>query len=90
VPIIRFDGKSFINPTSKPYRREKINVTSERAIHTAMFLLILVGLCILTGWASYRYVEDWVLKIAAVALSWCVILLALYLVFKKFEWVWWS
>jgi len=65
-------------------------VTSERAIHTAMFLLILVGLGILTGWLSYRYVEDWALKIAAVALSWGVILLALYLVFKKFEWVWWS
>jgi hypothetical protein len=55
-----------------------------------MFALILVGLCGMSAWASYAYVENDFLKIAAMALSWGIILLILYVGFKKLEWNWWS
>ena len=66
-------------------------VTAERAIHVAMFLLILVGLCALSAWASYTYLSGTlILEVASIALSWGVILLVLYLGFRKLEWDWWT
>jgi hypothetical protein len=62
----------------------------ERAIHFVTFSLILVGLCGVTTWMSYTYVLNDLLKIAGIALSWGVILLILYLGFKKLNWDWWS
>ena len=65
-------------------------MAGERAIHFAMFTLILVGLCGISAWASYSYLNNLILEIAGVALSWGVILLILYLGFKKMYWDWWS
>jgi TRAP-type C4-dicarboxylate transport system permease small subunit len=65
-------------------------MTAERAIQFAMFILILVGLCGLSAWASYTYLsENVILEAAAIALSWGVILLILYIGFKKLDWEWW-
>jgi hypothetical protein len=65
-------------------------LTAERVIHAAAFALLLVGLIALSGWASYVYIDDWILKIGAIALSWGMILLILYVSFKKLGWNWWS
>jgi hypothetical protein len=65
-------------------------LTVERAIHFVMFSLILMGLCGVSAWTSYAYVPNDLLKIASIALSWGVILLILYLGFKKLNWDWWS
>jgi len=65
-------------------------VPAERALHFTMFALLLVGLCGITAWASYTYVGNDLLKIAGIALSWGVILLVLYVGFKKLGWEWWS
>jgi hypothetical protein len=54
-----------------------------------MFTLILVGLCGISAWASYTYVKYILLEAAGIALSWGVILLILYLSFKKLDWIWW-
>jgi hypothetical protein len=66
-------------------------LTAERAIQCATFLLILVGLCWLSAWASYTYLSGAhiVLEVAAIALSWGVILLILYVSFEKLGWEWW-
>jgi len=56
-----------------------------------MFILLLVGLCGISAWASYTYLSDnLILEVAGIALSWGVILLILYLGFKKLDWNWWS
>ncbi|MGC9346129.1 MAG: hypothetical protein ACP5ER_05015 [Candidatus Bathyarchaeales archaeon] len=66
-------------------------MTAERAIHFAMFILLLVGLCGISAWASYSYISDNpMLEAAGIALSWGVILSILYLGFKKMDWNWWS
>lgn len=66
-------------------------MTAERAIHVAMFVLILVGLCGISAWASYSYLSDnLILEVAGIALSWGVILSVLYLVFRQLDWNWWS
>ena len=53
--------------------------------------MLLVGLTVLSAWAVYTYVNSNIaLSIAGVALSWGIILLALYVVFKKLNWKWWS
>jgi hypothetical protein len=53
--------------------------------------LLLVGLTVLSAWAVYNYLQSNIaLTIAGVALSWGIILLALYIVFKKLGWKWWS
>jgi hypothetical protein len=65
-------------------------LSGERAIHLAMFALILVGLCGISAWAIYASPVNDLLKIAAMALSWGIILLILYVGFKKLEWNWWS
>jgi hypothetical protein len=66
-------------------------LTAERAIQCAMFILILVGLCGVSAWASYAYLSEAhpILEVATIALSWGVILLVLYVSFKKLEWNWW-
>ncbi len=64
-------------------------MTAERAIHAAVFVLLMVGLCIISGYASYT-IKEIPLMIASIALSWGVILLVLYLVFKKLNWRWWE
>jgi hypothetical protein len=65
-------------------------MAGERAIHVATFVLLLVGLCALSAWVSYTYLDSLVLQIAAVALSWGVTLLVLYVGFKALDWDWWS
>jgi len=69
-------------------------MTVERAIHLAMFILILVGLCGISAWASYTYIyltqDNVVLAVAGIALSWGVILSVLYLGFRQLDWDWWS
>jgi hypothetical protein len=62
----------------------------ERAIHIATFILLMIGLCSLAAWISYTYVEGLILQIAAIALSWGVTLLVLYVGFKALNWDWWS
>jgi hypothetical protein len=62
----------------------------ERAIHIAIFIFILIGLCSLSAWISYAYLTVLVLQIAAIALSWGVTLLVLYVGFKALDWDWWS
>lgn len=65
---------------------------TEKAIHFAMFILILVGLCGVSAWASYFYLNavNLMLEVAGIALSWGLILLVLYLGFKQLDWDWWS
>ena len=66
-------------------------MTAERAIHVAMFILLLVGLCAISAWASYSYLSgNLILEVAGIALSWGLILSILYLGFKKLDWDWWS
>ncbi|MGB9675709.1 MAG: hypothetical protein ACPL0C_00795 [Candidatus Bathyarchaeales archaeon] len=65
-------------------------MATEKAIHFTMFLLLLVGLCGISAWASYSYLSDLILEVAGIALSWRVILLILYLGFKRLDWSWWS
>jgi len=69
-------------------------MTAERAIHLAMFILLLVGLCGISAWASYVYIyqeeSNVILAAASVALSWGVILSVLYLGFRQLNWDWWS
>ncbi len=62
----------------------------ERGIQAMVFILLLIGLFIVTGWASYQYIEEVGLKIAGIAISWAVILLVLYVIFQKLEWDWWN
>jgi uncharacterized protein (DUF486 family) len=65
-------------------------LTAERAIHASIFILLLVGLTVLSAWASYTYLQNnLILVIAAIPLSWGIILLAMYLSFKKLGWNWW-
>jgi len=62
----------------------------ERAIHIAIFVFVLIGLCSLSAWISYAYLKELVLQIAAIALSWGVTLLVLYVGFKALNWEWWT
>ena len=66
-------------------------MTVERAIHFAMFVLLLVGLCGMSAWTSYSYLNEHpMLLVAGIALSWGVILSILYLGFRQLGWEWWS
>jgi hypothetical protein len=69
-----------------------MSLTGERAIQCATFIPILVGLCGLSAWASYTFLSEAniILEAAAIALSWGVILLILYVSFKKLNWEWWG
>jgi hypothetical protein len=64
---------------------------TEKAIHFAMFTLLLIGLCSVTAWASYTYLQtNLVLEVAGIALGWGVILLVLYVGFTQLDWEWWT
>ncbi|MEM3824231.1 MAG: hypothetical protein QXH87_04785 [Candidatus Bathyarchaeia archaeon] len=67
-------------------------MSAERAIQFSTFVLILIGLCGLSAWANYTYLYETniLLEVAITALSWGVILLILYVGFKKLNWHWWS
>ncbi len=65
-------------------------LNAERVIHAAVFVLLLIGLGTISGWVSYQYVNEIVLKLASITLSWGIILLVLYLGFKKLDWRWWT
>lgn len=65
-------------------------MTAERAIHAAVFALLLVGLWTISGWASYTYIENDILKIGGITLSWGIILLIMYVAFRKLNWRWWT
>ena len=65
-------------------------MNTERIIHAGVFFLLLIGLFTLSGWVSYRYVGEVALQIAGIALSWGIILLVLYVAFKKLDWRWWG
>ncbi|HLE75001.1 MAG TPA: hypothetical protein VI864_03025 [Candidatus Bathyarchaeia archaeon] len=66
-------------------------MTAERAIHMAVFALLLIGFWSVSAWASLTYLNDnIILEIAGVTLSWGIILLILYVSFKKLGWNWWS
>jgi hypothetical protein len=56
-------------------------------------MLLLVGLGALSVWAVFTVIpplENIILVIATVPLSWGIILLAIYLSFNKLGWKWWS
>lgn len=61
----------------------------ERAIHATVFVLLMVGLWIISGYASYT-IKEIPLMIASIALSWGIILLVLYVIFRKLNWRWWD
>ncbi len=66
-------------------------MTAERIIHFAMFILLLVGLCGISSWASSSYLRDnLMLEVAGTALIWGMILAVLYLGFKQLDWDWWD
>ena len=67
-------------------------MTAERTIHVLIFTLLLAGLWIISAWASYTYLinDNLVLGIASIPLSWGIILLLLYVSFKRLNWNWWS
>jgi hypothetical protein len=66
-------------------------LTAERAIHFAIFVLLLMGLGSVSAWASYAYLhETLILEVAGITLSWGTILLVLYVGFARLRWDWWS
>jgi hypothetical protein len=65
-------------------------LTAERAIHFAIFSLVLIGLGSVSAWACYTYLVELILKIAGITLSWGTILLILYVSFGKLGWNWWA
>jgi hypothetical protein len=66
-------------------------MTAERAIHLLIFVLLLLGLWTVSAWASYTYlINNIVLAVAGIPLSWGIILLVLYVAFKRLNWNWWS
>jgi glycerol uptake facilitator-like aquaporin len=66
-------------------------MAAERAIQFATFALILIGICGVSAWASYAYLnETLILEVAGIALSWGLTLLILYLAFKRLDWSWWD
>jgi hypothetical protein len=62
----------------------------ERVIHIAIFILLLIGLCSLSGWISGAYLNELILQVAGIALSWGTILLVLYIGFRILGWDWWT
>jgi hypothetical protein len=56
-----------------------------------VFVLLLVGFWSVSAWASLTYLNgNIILEIAGVTLSWGIILLILYVIFKKLDWNWWN
>jgi hypothetical protein len=88
LSILRLIENSLNNQSDNP--KGDLGMDIERFIHAAVFALLIVGLYIVSGWLCYQYIGELVLKIAGITLSWAIILLALYLAFKKLDWGWWS
>jgi hypothetical protein len=65
-------------------------MAGEKAIQIGTFILLLIGLCSLSAWISSEYLKHLVLQIAAIALSWGLTLLVLYVGFRALHWDWWS
>ena len=66
-------------------------LNTERGIQAAVFILLIVGLFSVSGWLSYYYfITEIPLLIASVALSWGIILLLMYVIFRKLNWRWWE
>jgi hypothetical protein len=67
-------------------------MNAERVIYVLIFALLLCGLWIVSAWASYTFLIDknLILAIAGIPLSWGIILLLLYVAFKRLNWTWWS
>jgi hypothetical protein len=67
-------------------------MTAERVIHASIFVLLLVGLATLSLWAVYTYITlaNIILFVASLPLIWGIILLALYLTFRRLGWKWWN
>ncbi|MGO8807395.1 MAG: hypothetical protein ACLQO7_12480 [Candidatus Bathyarchaeia archaeon] len=65
-------------------------MNTERLIHAAIFFLLLFGPAVFDMWAFYTYLHNIALVISGVALSWGLILLALYVAFRWLDWKWWS
>ena len=64
---------------------------AERLIHGGIFFLLLVGLAVLSIYGFYTYLHSNIaLLVAGTALSWGIILLALYVAFRQLDWKWWS
>ena len=66
------------------------NLAGETAIRIGIFILLLVGLCGISGWIIYASTTNDLLRIAGIALSWGIILLALYAIFSALKWKWWE
>jgi hypothetical protein len=64
--------------------------TAERAIHVLVFVLLVFGLCVISAWASYNYLTDPILMVASIPLGWGLIVLIVYVSFKKLGWHWWE
>jgi predicted MFS family arabinose efflux permease len=65
-------------------------LAGERAIHIAIFLLVLIGLGGISGSIIFTDTQDNLLRIAGIALCWGIILLVLYVVFNFLDWKWWE
>ncbi len=64
---------------------------AERGIHASIFFLLLFGLGVLSAWGSYVFLKgNFVLVIAIIAIIWGAILSAVYLIFRRLGWTWWS
>jgi uncharacterized membrane protein YdcZ (DUF606 family) len=66
---------------------------TEKIIHLIIFFLFLIGACWLTAYAlsvAVNHPLSSPVFYAGTAMVWGVILLILYLVFKKQNWEWWS
>jgi hypothetical protein len=59
-------------------------------IHAGIFFLLLIGLAVLSAYAIYTYVGNVILAFAGIALAWGIILLVLYVTFRRLDWKWWS
>jgi len=66
------------------------NLAGETAIHIAIFILFLIGLCGVSGYVIGTYAGNSLLAIAEIALSWGLILLVLYAAFTALDWKWWE
>ena len=66
------------------------NLAGERALHVTIFLLLLVGICGISGGIIYNSAQDYLLRIAGIALVWGIILLVLYVGFRALNWKWWE
>jgi len=68
-------------------------LTAERIIHGAIFILLLIGLTVLSLWLILRFLplqDNLVLDIAIIPLGWGLILPSMYVCFNRLGWKWWS